>query len=66
MRRQAHRDAVHAWRTAAEQIGVKELRTVGQGLLTDEAAGRAGLSLVWRNGPTQGSSHRLKLLNRQA
>jgi transposase len=27
---------------------------------------RAGLSLVWSNGPTEGCIHRLKLLKRQA
>jgi transposase len=35
-------------------------------LLKDEAAVRAGLSLVWSNGPTEGFIHRLKLLKRQA
>ena len=37
-----------------------------QGLLKDEAAVRAGLSLVWSNGPTEGFIHRLKLIKRQA
>jgi transposase len=35
-------------------------------LLKDEAAGRAGLSLVWSKGPTEGFIHRLKLLKRHA
>jgi hypothetical protein len=32
----------------------------------DEMAVRAGLSLVWSNGPTEGFIHRLKLIKRQA
>jgi transposase len=44
----------------------QELRGFVQGLLKDEAAVRAGLSLVWSNGPTEGFIHRLKLIKRQA
>jgi transposase len=54
------------WIAAVQQTGVKELRAFAQGLLKDEAAVRAGLSLVWSNGPTEGFIHRLKLLKRQA
>jgi transposase len=49
-----------------QQSGVKELRAFIQGLLKDTAAVRAGLSLSWSNGPTEGFAHRLKLLKRQA
>jgi transposase len=49
-----------------QHTGVKELRAFVKGLLKDEAAVRAGLSLVWSNGPTEGFIHRLKLLKRQA
>jgi transposase len=55
-----------AWITEGQQTGVKELRAFAQGLLKDEAAVRAGLSLVWSNGPTEGCIHRLKLIKRQA
>jgi transposase len=55
-----------AWMTGVQQIGVKELRGFAKGLLKDEAAVRAGLSLIWSNGPTEGFIHRLKLLKRQA
>jgi transposase len=55
-----------AWIAEVQQIGVKELRAFVKGLLKDEAAVRAGLSLVWSNGPTEGFIHRLKLLKRQA
>jgi transposase len=55
-----------AWITAVQQTGVKELRAFMKGLLQDAAAVRAGLSLVWSNGPTEGFIHRLKLIKRQA
>jgi transposase len=55
-----------AWIAAVQQTGVKELRAFAKGLLKDAAAVRAGLSLVWSNGPTEGFIHRLKLLKRQA
>jgi transposase len=55
-----------AWIVEVQQTGVKELRGFVQGLLKDAAAVRAGLSLVWSNGPTEGFIHRLKLLKRQA
>jgi transposase len=52
--------------TAVQQTGVKELQAFVKGLLKDAEAVRAGLSLVWSNGPTEGFIHRLKLLKRQA
>jgi transposase len=55
-----------AWVTAVQQTGVKELRGFVPGLLKDEAAVRAGLSLVWSHGPTEGFIPRLKRLKRQA
>jgi transposase len=55
-----------AWVAAVQQTGVKELRAFAKRLLKDASAVRAGLSLVWSNGPTEGVIHRLKLLKRQA
>jgi transposase len=51
-----------------ESLGVltKELRGVVQGLLKDEAAVRAGLALIWSNGPTEGFIHLLTLIKWQA
>jgi transposase len=66
MTRERRGDEWDAWVTEVQQTGVKELRGFVQGLLKDEAAVRAGLSLVWSNGPTEGFIHRLKLLKRQA
>jgi transposase len=59
-------DEWDAWVAEVQQTGVKELRGFVQGLLKDEAAVRAGLSLVWSHGPPEGFIHRLKLLKRQA
>jgi transposase len=66
MVRQRHSDDFDAWITEVQQNGVKELRAFAKGLLKDAAAVRAGLSLIWSNGPTEGFIHRLKLLKRQA
>ena len=66
MVRQRHGHAFDAWITAVQHTGARELRGFAKGLLKDEAAVRAGLSLIWSNGPTEGFIHRLKLLKRQA
>jgi transposase len=66
MIRERRGDEWDAWVTEVQQTGVKEVRGFVQGLLKDEAAVRAGLSLVWSNGPTEGFIQRLKLLKRQA
>ena len=66
MLRERRGDEWETWVTEVQQTGVKELRRFVQSLLKDEAAVRAGLSLVWTNGPTEGFIHRLKLLKRQA
>jgi transposase len=66
MVRQRHSDEFDAWITDVQQSGVKELRAFAKGLLKDAAAVRAGLSLSWSNGLTEGFVNRLKLLKRQA
>jgi transposase len=64
--RHRHSHEFEPWVAAVQHTGVKELRAFVTGLLKDAAAVRAGLSLVWSNGPTEGFVHRLKLLKRQA
>jgi transposase len=66
MVRERRGHAFDAWIAAVQQTGVKELRAFAKGLLKDAAAVRAGLSLVWSNGPTEGFIHRLKWIKRQA
>jgi transposase len=66
MLRERRGHELNTWVAAVQHSGVKELRAFAKGLLKDAAAVRAGLSLVWSNGPTEGFIHRLKLLKRQA
>jgi transposase len=66
MVRRRHGDDFDAWITDVQQSGVKELRVFAEGLLTDAAAVRAGLSPVWSRGPTEGCIHRLRLITRRA
>jgi transposase len=66
MVRQRRGNDFDAWVTAVQHTSVKELRAFVRGLRKDEAAVRAGLALVWSNGPTEGFIHRLKWLKRQA
>lgn len=66
MIRERRGDEWEAWGTDVQQSGVKELRAFAKGLRKDAAAVRAGLSLSWSNGPTEGFVNRLKVLKRQA
>ncbi|MHB8644351.1 MAG: ISL3 family transposase [Thermomicrobiales bacterium] len=54
-----------AWIAAACASEVAEVRRFAQGLSLDEAAVRAGLTLEWSNGQTEGQVNRLKMLKRQ-
>jgi transposase len=54
-----------AWIAAASASEIAELRRFAQGLLPDIAAVRAGLTLEWSNGQTEGQINRLKTLKRQ-
>jgi transposase len=52
------------WISCVRQDGSQELRNFLQGLLKDEAAVRAGLTLPWSQGPVEGHVNKLKLLKR--
>ncbi len=54
-----------AWLAQVQEQGIPELRAFAQGLLKDYEAVKAGLTLDWSQGQTQGHIHRLKLLKRQ-
>jgi transposase len=54
-----------AWSAGVKASGIGELNRFAAGLLTDEAAVRAGLTLVWSNGQVEGNVNRLKLIKRQ-
>lgn len=55
---------VDAWIEEAKASGIEELARFAAGLLTDEAAVRAGLTLVWSNAQVEGHVNRLKLIER--
>jgi transposase len=55
-----------AWIARVQQQGPEELRTFARQLLKDEAAVRAGLTLPWSQGQTEGQVNRLKLLKRRS
>jgi len=62
----AKEDAFDGWLERVKQRGLAPLRSFAKGLLQDEAAVRAGLSLPWSQGPVEGHINRLKLLKRQS
>jgi transposase len=49
----------------ATQSGIEDLARFARGLQEDLKAIKAGLTLDWSNGVTEGQIHRLKLLKRQ-
>jgi transposase len=53
------------WLEDASDSEIPELRGLAKSLRGDLAAVKAGLSLPWSNGPTEGSVHRLKMIKRQ-
>jgi transposase len=55
-----------AWIAQVQHQGPEELRALAQGLLKDEAAVRAGLTLPWSQGQTEGQVNRLKRLKRRS
>jgi transposase len=53
------------WIKRAKESGIPELRSFAKGLLKDYDAVKAGLTLSWSQGQTEGQVHRLKFLKRQ-
>jgi transposase len=53
------------WIKQAEEAGIPELRSFAKSLLKDCDAVKAGLTLEWSQGQTEGQIHRLKFLKRQ-
>ena len=66
MLREREGEHLDAWLEKAEEQGIAELRSFAQSLKRDYEAVKAGLTLVWSQGPVEGHVHRLKLLKRQA
>jgi transposase len=61
-----HRGAdLEAWMADAIHSGIDKLARFARGLQDDLTAIKAGLTLAWSNGVTEGQIHRLKLVKRQ-
>jgi len=63
--RERRGEALEAWMAEAIDSGVDALARFARGLQEDLAAVKAGLTLAWSNGVTEGQIHRLKLVKRQ-
>jgi transposase len=57
--------ALEAWMAEATHSGIEALARFAHGLQDDLVAIKAGLTLEWSNGVTEGQIHRLKLVKRQ-
>jgi len=65
MLREREGERLDEWLDQVEKQGVSELQSFAQGLKKDYDAVKAGLTLKWSNGQTEGQVHRLKLIKRQ-
>lgn len=65
MLRECQGERLDAWLQNVEDRGVCELQSFANGLKKDYDAVKAGLTLEWSNGQTEGQVHRLKLIKRQ-
>lgn len=65
MVRHCQSERLDQWLAEIQEDAVAELRAFAQGVVMDYDAVKAGLTLPWSNGPTEGNIHRLKLLKRQ-
>jgi transposase len=63
--RERRGEVLEAWMAEAIDSGVDALARFARGLQEDLAAVKAGLTLAWSNGVTEGQIHRLKLVKRQ-
>jgi transposase len=63
--RQRHGEELEAWVVNALASGIAERRGFVGGLQRDWKAVRAGVTLPWSNGQTEGQITRLKLIKRQ-
>jgi transposase len=57
--------ALQPWIENAAATGLPEIKTFCDGLLRDDEAVKAAISMRWSNGPVEGHVHRLKLIKRQ-
>jgi len=65
MLREREGERLDEWLDHVEKQGVSELQSFAQGLKKDYDAVKAGLTLKWSDGQTEGQVNRLKFLKRQ-
>ena len=65
MLRERQGERLDAWLTRWKNKGCQNSKTLRSGVKRDYEAVKAGLTLEWSNGQTEGQVHRLKLLKRQ-
>src|SRR5918912_1501693 len=65
MLREREGERLDEWLDRVETQGIPELQSEAFGLKKDYDAVKAGRSLEWSNGQTEGQVHRLKPLKRQ-
>ena len=63
--REQHADDLDAWLERARESGLRAMRAFAISLGQDYAAVKAGVTLPYSNGATEGHINRLKLLKRQ-
>ena len=63
--RERRGEELEAWMAEAANSGLEEFTRFARGLYEDLEAIKAGLTLVWSNGPVEGHINRLKMLKRQ-
>jgi transposase len=56
--------ALEAWIVEARACGIAEVRRFANGVVNDQAAVLAGMTLEWSNGQVEGQVTRLKLIKR--
>lgn len=65
MVRERQHERLEAWLVRTEASGLAPLMSFANGIRRDYAAVKAGLTLKWSNGPTEGHVNRLKQVKRQ-
>ena len=63
--RQRQPDRFDGWLVRAADSAIAALRRFAKGLRDDYEAVKAGMTLLWSNGPVEGHINRLKMLKRQ-
>lgn len=63
--RQRQPDRFDGWLVQAADSAIAALRRFAKGLRDDYEAVKAGMTLLWSNGPVEGHINRLKMLKRQ-